>query len=396
MRTDISYDQELESLLAEGGDAARKRISFAIAGLGDVKASGVVLFGAGNLGRNTASGLRKVGIEPICFLDNNKSLWGQEVDGVRVLSPEQGAEAYGDRALFVVTIWRGEASDRMSSRVAHLLNLGCKRVTSFLPLYWMYPDALLPHYMHDLPDRVHAQADRVRQGFKLMADDVSRREYIAQVAFRLLGDFDRPSLPVLGDVYFRDELFELTEVETLVDCGAYDGDTLQAFLDKTAGSFTAAICFEPDPSNFDLLRTTVESLPPSVRSRVVIRQSATGETNTRVLMDVGRGIASQVGAGNCEVESVALDSALNGLSVTFIKMDIEGSELSTLAGARNLIETNKPILAICAYHRQSDIWNIPLFINEISSEYSIYLRPHLLEGWDLVCYALPRGRSGRR
>jgi len=81
--------------------------------------------------------------------------------------------------------------------------------------------------------------------------------------------------------------------------------------------------------------------------------------------------------------------------VSFIKMDIEGSELDTLAGARELIRKNAPILAICAYHKQSDLWNIPLFIHDLSPDYGFHLRPHDLEGWDVVCYAIPPDRRSR-
>jgi hypothetical protein len=110
------------------------------------------------------------------------------------------------------------------------------------------------------------------------------------------------------------------------------------------------------------------------------------------MMDAGKGIASKVGDGDCEVKCVSLDSTLRDVPVSFIKMDIEGSELDTLTGARELIQKNAPILAICAYHKQSDLWNIPLFIHDISPDYSFHLRPHLLEGWDLVYYAIPSNR----
>jgi hypothetical protein len=133
-------------------------------------------------------------------------------------------------------------------------------------------------------------------------------------------------------------------------------------------------------------------MPSRTLERIAIHEAATGETNTRVLMDVGKGVASRIGDGDCEVKCVSLDSMLGDVPVSFIKMDIEGSELDTLAGARELIQKNAPILAICAYHRQSDLWNIPLYIRSLNPHYSIYLRPHLLEGWDLVCYAVPSSR----
>ena len=58
-------------------------------------------------------------------------------------------------------------------------------------------------------------------------------------------------------------------------------------------------------------------------------------------MDAGKGVASRIGNGGCEVECVSLDSALADVPVSFIKMDIEGSELDTLAGARELIREER-------------------------------------------------------
>jgi FkbM family methyltransferase len=390
--TSKDFDRELEALLSEGAEGALEREAAAIESLGDLKATGIVLFGAGNLGQRTLGGLRKNGVDPLSFVDNNTALWGKDLNGIPVMSPAQAVALYGNRATFVVTIWRAGGSDRMAARVEQLRQLGCKTVVPFLSLYWKYSDSLLPHYMHDLPHCVHAEADRVRQALSLVADDESRREYLAQMRFRLLGDFASLPDPVHGDAYFRDEFFRLRADEILIDCGAFDGDTLDLFLRKSSHSFGSAVAFEPDPENYVKLTARVGSLPSKTRDRIAAHQAATGERNKRVLMDAGKGVASKIGNGGCEVECVSLDSALADVPVSFIKMDIEGSELDTLAGARELIQKNAPILAICAYHRQSDLWNIPLFIHNLSSDYSFHFQPHDLEGWDVVCYAVPKHR----
>jgi FkbM family methyltransferase len=391
----MTFEQEIEDLLAEGIEGARRREADTFDKLAGNGTRDLVLFGAGNLGRRTLTGLRKAGIEPLGFIDNNKELWGKDLDGLYVLSPAEGAKLYGNHATFVVTIWRGEGRERMPERMAQLHQLGCRTVVPFLPLYWKLAGSLLPHYALDLPHCVHLQGDRVRQGFRLMADDASRREYLAQLRFRLLGDFACLPDPVEGAIYFREDMFALGRAETLVDCGAFDGDTLSLFLEKTGGMFKRAIALEPDPANSEKLVERVSLLPPELRRRISLYQVATGEANGRVFMDVGRGPASHVGSGELEVECVSLDSLLGSTSVSFIKMDIEGSELATLAGARKLIQENVPILAICAYHRQDDLWNIPLFIHGVNSRYCFHLRPHLLEGWDLVCYAVPPERVMR-
>ena len=385
-------DKELENLLAEGTEGARLREANTFDKLAAPYAAEFVLFGAGNLGRRTLTGLRKVGIEPLAFVDNDTQRWGENCNGVPVLSPREGAKLYGTRAAFVVTIWRGEGTERMAARVSQLRELGCESVVPFLPLYWKLPSSLLPHYTLDLPHNVHRQPDRVREGFLLMSDEASRREYLAQLRFRVLGDFECLPPPVQGDIYFRDDLFNLGKEETLVDCGAFDGDTLSLFFDKTGNSCKSVIAFEPDPANYVKLAERVSRMPPAVRQSIALHQSATGDCNRRVLMDVGFGPASHIGDGNHEVECATLDSMLDEVPVTFIKMDIEGSELAALAGAQQLIQKYSPILAICVYHRQDDLWNIPLLIHRLNPDYSFHLRPHLLEGWDLVCYAIPSNR----
>jgi hypothetical protein len=102
--------------------------------------------------------------------------------------------------------------------------------------------------------------------------------------------------------------------------------------------------------------------------------------------------ASAVGSGEYEVECVSLDDILAEKKPSFIKMDIEGSELDALAGAENTIKKNLPVLAVCSYHKQDHLWRIPLLIHSFSNEYHFFLRPHLLEVWDLVCYAIPKAR----
>ena len=69
-------------------------------------------------------------------------------------------------------------------------------------------------------------------------------------------------------------------------------------------------------------------------------------------------------------------------------MDIEGSELAALRGARQCILENKPKLAVCLYHKPQDMWEIPLMIKEMLPEYKIYIRHHTDLLNETVCYAV--------
>lgn len=73
--------------------------------------------------------------------------------------------------------------------------------------------------------------------------------------------------------------------------------------------------------------------------------------------------------------------------VTFIKMDIEGSELNALQGAINVIRRDRPRLAICIYHSFEDLYQIPLWIKDTVPEYKLYMRHHNDDATETVIYA---------
>jgi hypothetical protein len=75
--------------------------------------------------------------------------------------------------------------------------------------------------------------------------------------------------------------------------------------------------------------------------------------------------------------------------LTWLKMDIEGSEVSALQGSVRTISRYRPRLAICVYHLASDLWQIPRLVLNIDSRYAIYLR-HYTEGVvETVMYFVP-------
>ena len=103
-----------------------------------------------------------------------------------------------------------------------------------------------------------------------------------------------------------------------------------------------------------------------------------------------------IGQGQDSVECVTLDQALRDVTPTILKFDIEGAELDALAGAREVIARSRPVLAVSCYHQQSHLWEIPLELARTCHDYQFFLRPHGVEGWDLLCYAVPQERLRRR
>lgn len=348
----------------------------------------LVLHGAGGLGLKTLEGLRRMGLEPLAFCDNNPGRHGTRMAGVEVLAPAEAVRRFGDDAVFLVTVFvGGEAVRRM------LQALGCRTVLNFHTLYWKRPDLFLPHYSYDLPTRLLDSREEVIAAGRLMADSVSSAEYLDQVRWRLDPDAVEAGPPENHPIYFPPDLFSLSGEEVFVDCGAYIGDTLLVFLREVRNQFRKAFLLEPDPRNLARLQATVAALPLDQQERIEILPVAVADAPGTLGFSMHDAASALSATGEVEVPCRTLDELLGEDKATFLKMDVEGAELLALAGATEHIRRHRPLLAISAYHCQDHLWKVPLFIHRLDPGYRFHLRrysAHFLD--DLVLYAVP-GRA---
>jgi FkbM family methyltransferase len=262
-------------------------------------------------------------------------------------------------------------------------------------LFWKHSSVFLPYYLWDAPSNIIRQAHEIRRAFGLFSDSESRRLLLSHVSLQLTGDFSVAPRPSASGRYFPEGLYEPSIAECFVDCGAYNGDTVREFTAWSRGQFRRIIAFEPDPVSFAALeRCVFEDL--KLGARVVTKRCATGRAAARVLFSASASEEAAVSnEGSLEVDCVTLDQALADERPTLIKMDIEGAELETIEGAQQVIRRDQPIMVVCLYHRQSDLWRIPLMIRELEPNSRLYLRQHEADGWELVCYSVPEWRLRR-
>jgi len=390
---------ELDQLLSERVDACERREQTAFDDVAGRDPSEIVLLGGGQLGRRTLRALEQLGRPAVAVADNNPALWGTVIENVPVYSPAEAASRFRKSATFVVSIWRAGGTHRYEQSRRQLHALGCERVTSIAPLAWKHADVMLPHYCLDLPHRVLEQASFVRNAYELLGDARSRREFLAQLRFRLLGDFDGLPHPDADPQYFATDLFAYSDDEDFVDGGAYNGDTLREYL-SSRDRFTSYMALEPDPANFEALKQYVSSLSAPVAARIELLPFAAYSSRQRMRI-AGSGSAAAVlvpytgPADDAEVQCVTLDELLADRRMSFLKLDIEGAEPEAIKGASGTIARDRPILAVCVYHLQDHLWRLPLLMSSLVRDYHFHLRPYNEEGWDLVCYAVPRERSLR-
>lgn len=385
-----NYLEQLDDLLKEDIATIQMRVRSTFDQLSSPFEKNIVLFGAGNLGRRTLAGLRKLGIEPLAFSDKNSSHWDSNLDGVQVFSPSEAVRIFGDRAVFVLTILSDTYGHPLNEIQSLLSSYGPVKVVSFTFLYWKYADTFLPYFCLDLPYKILDQVESVHAVAKLWADDASRIEYLAQLKWRLHLDFNVLPKPVSHPPYFPPDLFSLGLETAFVDCGAFDGDTIRDFLEHQGSSFHKIFAFEPDKVNFEKLENYVVTLPESINEKIILFELAVGKRRETVHFEAAGTMQSVVKeSGDIEVESVPLDEVLANTIPTYVKMDIEGAELDALLGMKNIIKEEPPILAISVYHKIDDLWQLPLLMNSLSDKYKFFLRPHGAAVLDLVCYAVP-------
>lgn len=185
--------------------------------------------------------------------------------------------------------------------------------------------------------------------------------------------------------YFDMPFLHYGEHEVFVDAGSYDLGTTRLLM-KYCENLDKVYAFEPCMENFHKCEKVKEdhkldfvSLYPygTWSQKTVLKFDSTMKTGANVNSN-----------GNTEINVVAIDDIVGQEEVTFIKMDVEGSELESLQGAKRTIFNNKPKLAISIYHKPEDMVTIPLYVQSLVPEYKFYIR-HLSNLWtETVLYAV--------
>lgn len=306
--------------------------------------------------------------------DSNPAKWGKTFHGVPCVPPSELEKIKDELAVFVTV---GE----FDSVLADLAAKGFPRVN----LIYKY-DLLSSDFLsRQNPDEVCTRLEEVRG----MLADVRSVQVFDTILDRLLDPGAAPGIMAgvcEGDQYFPSGLIRLREDESLVDAGAFTGDTVADFLKRTGGRFEAIHCFELNSANFSALQKSVSEIPGA--DRIFLYPEGLWNEPCEITYSVELS-QSTIGAGEAKGKVGRLDDLLGNRRVTILKMDIEGAERNALEGAKRTILSNRPKLAVCVYHHFKDLWEIPLFLRSLVPSYRIYLRHHTRLEYETVCYALP-------
>lgn len=340
------------------------------------------IFGAASGGENVALLLEKHGVHFDGFVVNKRyyenapacDRWGG------VLCLEDVLES-ADKINLIVAFKGFDESLLVSQKIENLLNYDCFHglasmggTSNFMPYSW-----LLEH---------EAELQRT---YDLLQDELSRKCFVAFINQKVSMKYGYLTQVKTQHQYFDEKLVHFTDKEVFVDCGGYDGDTAQAFREalKRQGisTYKKIISFEPDPKQFKKMQELGLERHHCVQKGVSDKEGvlyfSSASTSGRIKDN-----------GDIKIEVDTIDHVCEDSDVTMIKMDIEGSELSALHGAENVIKRCHPLLAICVYHKKEDLYEIPQYIKKLHSGYKLYLRQYKDASHELVLYAVPDNRAG--
>lgn len=216
-----------------------------------------------------------------------------------------------------------------------------------------------------------------------LADEESRQTYLDIINFKISGKVEYLLNGYFEKIRVYSELLKLGAEEVIVDLGAYDGDTIREFTAFTNGSYRHIYALEPDTRNFKKLKKNTQDM-----QNLSIYNMGAWDKRDTLIFDTQSSRNSKLSSKGVPVEVTDIDSLVDD-EITMIKMDIEGAELHAIEGCRSTIISKKPKLYICAYHRNEDLFSLPIKILSLRDDYKIYFRhSKYIPAWESNFYMI--------
>ena len=244
---------------------------------------------------------------------------------------------------------------------------------------------------------------KLRKSFK---DPVSLEIFdklVSSATYDFMGDKyefvlwkDISELFFLTEDYWLTYPFGITEEDaTVLDCGAYIGDSIIPIAAKLSENRIYWHAFEPEHQNYEKIVSSQDF--NNYLCELHVYECGVGENNEKLafVYNENRSDGCRFSYDDNEESTLTLEiKKIDDMNIDvhgnlYIKMDIEGSELQALKGAEKTISTNRPYLAICLYHRKNDLLNIPNYLMSICDNYNWYLRG----GCHTILWGIPKEKD---
>lgn len=225
--------------------------------------------------------------------------------------------------------------------------------------------------------------DKFERVYDMLEDECSRQTYENVINFKIGGRIEYLNACTSPKDEVYDSLVRLSDNEVYVDLGAYNGDTVLEFNEKVSGRYRHIYAFEPNPKNYRKLDKNTAHLADCSLFNAGAWSSSGIKKFTKNEGRMSRASSS----GEIDTMCLAVDEAVKEQS-TLIKLDVEGAEREAIIGAEKQIAGGARVIT-ALYHRNEDMFAIPLQLKEINPDFKLYVRHQLyIPAWETNLYAV--------
>lgn len=229
------------------------------------------------------------------------------------------------------------------------------------------------------------------------ADEQSVKNLIAYLNTKMTGDVTH-----IFEVYqkkmnfFNNDVFGMTDEETLLDIGAYNGDTIKLFLEETGEKYKKIIALEPDDKSFlklndyvaeNRLRDVITSKMGAWNETVDLKFKTGAEQISSVCMDVSESDENMITIYADRIDNIFDEP------ISYIKINYYKGVLEAIEGCEKIIRNYKPKLGIDVGFDIYNVLKLYEYIKNLDLGYRFYLRFNTAMSSTFTLYAVCEGKS---
>lgn len=373
----------------------------------------IVLYGTGNGAEKIIRVMKSYSIEVAGVFVSDDFARGQKFLMYQVETLSQIQERLSD---FIIVVAFGTHIESVMNRIIQL--------DQQYPVY--IPDVPVIGDVLFTPSFFEEHISEFQAVYQMLADELSKRVFVEMILYKITGELKYLMSSVTDAAETYQEILRLGTEESYADLGAYRGDTVEEFLhyasqgqgqqDGYETYYRSILAMEPDGKNYKKLCAAVERLGLTKAECI---HTAAGDSDGFLHFDTGAGRQSHINPiapmpftaqqnspqkgywatakarraaayqeavqqkHQTKIPVHRLDTLAKS-PITFINMDVEGAERQAIQGSRETILSYKPKMLIACYHRTPDLFEIPLQISEIRSDYRFYYRRYsCIPAWEI-------------
>lgn len=331
----------------------------------------VYIYGMGNGAEKIMNVFEEYGIEVKGFFASDEFVRGHSFMGYKVKKYSEVCEEEDD---FVIVLAFAAGYDSLIEKIENMAS----EHTLYAPDVPIEGGGLFTY------EYCLEHADELEEVYSFLCDELSREVFTDVINFRISGKIEylKKITTPKSEVYT--DIIKPRGSEIYVDLGAYTGDTVAELLEYTDGKYEKIYALEPDKRNYKKLVRSTEGM-----KNVETLNCAVWNCDTELMFADKAGRQSAVSQTGKPKEARSVDSVLAGERADIIKMDVEGAEDEAIDGALETIRVYRPKLMISLYHRNRDIFYLPLKIKRINPDYRLFMRHQpYIPAWETNLYAI--------